>query len=160
MLTHSGRVTHICVAKLTIIGSDNGLSPRRCQAINSTNAAILIIVSLGTNFSEILNEIKASLLKEICLKMSAAKCCPFRVDLNVFTRESHEYVYGMRECKGTWSKMHLRGEIKGNKNMVLYTSLVEFNFLWQNMRIRICFSSIHRQNTRPLSVKFWEGVCL
>ena len=28
-LTHWGRVTHICVNKLTIIGSDNGLSPGR-----------------------------------------------------------------------------------------------------------------------------------
>ena len=27
VLTHWGRVTHICVSKLTIIGSDNGLSP-------------------------------------------------------------------------------------------------------------------------------------
>ena len=32
-LTHGGRVTHICVSKLTIIGSDNGLSPGRRQAI-------------------------------------------------------------------------------------------------------------------------------
>ena len=32
-LTHWGRVTHICVGKLTIIGSDNGLSPARRQAI-------------------------------------------------------------------------------------------------------------------------------
>ena len=32
-LTHWGRVTHICVSKLTINGSDNGLSPGRCQAI-------------------------------------------------------------------------------------------------------------------------------
>ena len=31
-LTHQGRVTHICVNKLTIIGSDNGLSPDRRQA--------------------------------------------------------------------------------------------------------------------------------
>ena len=27
LLTHLGRLTHICVGKLTIIGSDNGLSP-------------------------------------------------------------------------------------------------------------------------------------
>ena len=33
MLTHWGWVTHICVGKLTIIGSDNGLSPGRRQAI-------------------------------------------------------------------------------------------------------------------------------
>ena len=33
ILSHWGRGTHICVNKLTIIGSDNGLSPGRCQAI-------------------------------------------------------------------------------------------------------------------------------
>ena len=33
MLTHWSRVTHICVGNLTIIGSDNGLSPGRRQAI-------------------------------------------------------------------------------------------------------------------------------
>ena len=32
-LTHWGRMAHICVGKLTMIGSDNGLSPGRRQAI-------------------------------------------------------------------------------------------------------------------------------
>ena len=40
---HWGRVAHICVSKLTIIGSDNGLSPGRRQAIVWTNARILLI---------------------------------------------------------------------------------------------------------------------
>ena len=31
--THWGLVTHMCFSKLSIIGSDNGLSPGRCQAI-------------------------------------------------------------------------------------------------------------------------------
>ena len=53
-LTHWGRVTHICVSKLAIIGSDNGLSPERRQDIIWTNAGILLIGPLGTNFSEIL----------------------------------------------------------------------------------------------------------
>ena len=53
-LTHWGRVTHICVGKLSIIGSDNGLSPGRRQAIIWTNAGISLIGPLGTNFSEIL----------------------------------------------------------------------------------------------------------
>ena len=53
-LTHWGLVTHICVSKLTIIGSDNGLSPGRRQAIICTNAGILLIGPLGTNPSEIL----------------------------------------------------------------------------------------------------------
>ena len=56
-LTHWGRVTHICVSKLTIVGSDNGLSPGRCQAIIWINAGILLIGPLGTNFSETLIEI-------------------------------------------------------------------------------------------------------
>ena len=42
-LTHWGRVTHICIVKLTVIGSDNGLSPGRRQAIIWTNAGILLI---------------------------------------------------------------------------------------------------------------------
>ena len=32
LTTHWGRVTHICVSKLTVIGSDNGLSPDQRQA--------------------------------------------------------------------------------------------------------------------------------
>ena len=52
-LTHWGRVMHICVSELTIIGSDNGLSPERHQAIIWTNAGMLIIGPLRSNFSEI-----------------------------------------------------------------------------------------------------------
>ena len=43
------------VSKLTIIGSDNGLSPDRRQAIIWTNAGVLLIGPLGTFFNEILN---------------------------------------------------------------------------------------------------------
>ena len=55
ILTHWGRVTHMCVDKLTIICSNNGLSPGRRQAIIQTNAGILLIGPWGTNFSEIFN---------------------------------------------------------------------------------------------------------
>ena len=58
-LTDWGRATQICVSKLTIIGSDNGLSPDRHQAIIWTNAGLMLIGPLGTNFSEILIEILA-----------------------------------------------------------------------------------------------------
>ena len=54
LLTHWGRVMHIFVGKLTSIGSDNGLSPGRRQAIIWTNAGILLIGHSGTNFSECL----------------------------------------------------------------------------------------------------------
>ena len=76
-LTHWGRVTHICVGKLTIIGSDNGLSPGRCQAIIWTIAGILLIGPLGTNFSTILIGIQAFSLQKMHLKMSSTKCRPF-----------------------------------------------------------------------------------
>ena len=49
LVTHWGRVTHICVSKLTIIGIDNGLSPVRCQAIILTNAGMLLIRTFWTN---------------------------------------------------------------------------------------------------------------
>ena len=47
-------MTHIWVSKLTISGSDNGLSPGRRLAIIWTSAVILLIRPLVTNFSEIL----------------------------------------------------------------------------------------------------------
>ena len=56
-LAHWGRVTYICVSKLTIISSDNGSSTGRRQAIIWTNAGILLIRPSGTNFSGILIEI-------------------------------------------------------------------------------------------------------
>ena len=52
-LTHWGQVMHICIGKTTIIGSDNGLSPGRRQAIIWNNARMLLIGILKTNFSEI-----------------------------------------------------------------------------------------------------------
>ena len=72
-LTHWGLVTHICVSKLTLIGSDKGLSPGRRQAIIWTNAGILFIEPLGTNFSEILSEIQTFLFRKMHLNMSSAK---------------------------------------------------------------------------------------
>ena len=81
-LTHWGRVTHICINKLTIIASDNGLSPGRRQAIILTNVGILLIRSLGTNFSEILGEIHSFSFSKMHLKMSSAKWRLFGLGLN------------------------------------------------------------------------------
>ena len=82
-LTHWGRVTHICVSDLTIVGSDNGLSPGRRQAIIRTNAGILLIRPLGTNFSEILIKILIFSFKKMRLKVSPAKRRRFCLGLNV-----------------------------------------------------------------------------
>ena len=80
--THWGRVTHICVGKLIIIGSDSGLSPDRRQVIIWTNAGILLIGTLGTKFREILIEIITFSFKKMRLKLSSAKRWPFCLGLN------------------------------------------------------------------------------
>ena len=82
LLTHWGRMTHICVGKLTILDSDNGLSPGRLQAIIWTNAGILLIGPLGTNFSESLIGIQTFSLTKIYLKMLSAKWRPFCLGRN------------------------------------------------------------------------------
>ena len=86
-LTHWGQVTHICIGKLTIIGSDNGLSPGRRRAIIWTDAGILLIWPLGTNFSEILIAIEAFSFKKMHLKISSAKWRPFCLGLNVLIKK-------------------------------------------------------------------------
>ena len=86
MLTHWGRVTHICVSKLTTIGSDNGLSPGRHQAIICTNAGILLIRPSGTTFREMLIEIVTFSFMKMRLKVSSAKWRPFCLGLNVLNK--------------------------------------------------------------------------
>ena len=80
-LTHWGRVMHICISKLTIIVSDGGLSPGRRQTIIWTNAVLLPTGPLGTNFSEILNEIYILSFKKMQSKMSG-NWRPFCLDRN------------------------------------------------------------------------------
>ena len=110
LLTHWGQVTHICVGNLTIIGSDNGLLPGRRQAIIWTNAEMLLIGPLGTNFSEILIAMHTFLFKKIHLKLSSVKWQPFCLGLNVLTKQTPSYgcrnphcklkkVWGLSQCK-------------------------------------------------------------
>ena len=107
-LTHWGRVTHICVNNPTIIGSDNGLSPSRRQAIIWTNAGILLIETLGTNFSEILIEILTFSFKKMRLKVSSAKRRPFCLGLNVLVK-SRSYVAGVASAQLQWHLLNLNG---------------------------------------------------
>ena len=90
-LTHWGRVTHICASELTIIGSDNGLSPGRRQAIIWNNAWLLLIEPSGTNFSEISIGIQTFSFKKMHLNMSSAKWRPFCLGLSVLIEVSGSY---------------------------------------------------------------------
>ena len=83
VLIYWGRVTHMCVGKSTIIGSDNGLAPVRRQAIIWTNDGILLIEHLGTYFSQILIGIQIFSFTKMRLKMSSGKWRSFCLGLNV-----------------------------------------------------------------------------
>ena len=80
---------YICVGNQIIIGSDNGLSSGRRQAIFWTNAGTLLIGPLGTNFSEILIDIDTFSLKKMHLKMSSGKWRLFGLGLNVLIQISY-----------------------------------------------------------------------
>ena len=97
LLTHWDRVTHIYVSKLTTIGSDNGLSPARRQAIIWTNAGLLLIGPLGTNFRQISIRIQTFLFKKKHLKMSSGKWRPCCLGLNVLTQKDAPYLTIMCE---------------------------------------------------------------
>ena len=84
-LIYQGQVTHIYVSKITIIGSDNDMSPGRRQAIIWINAGILLIGPLGTNFSDILIKIYIFSFKKMHLKMSG-DWEPFCFDINVLKK--------------------------------------------------------------------------
>ena len=103
MLTHWGRVTHKCVGNLTIIGPDNGLSPGRRQAIIRTNAGILLMEPLRTNFrwnfnrnSYIFNNENA--FESVVWKMAAILSRPQCVKTFVFCMMSDdaEICHGLR----------------------------------------------------------------
>ena len=154
-LTHSGQVTHICVGNLTIIGSVNGLSPGRRQAIIWTNDGILLIWPLGTNFSEILIEIPIFSFQKMQLKMSSAKCRPFCLGLNVLTKPIWS---GWRGCND-YSILFLTGNawIATKRRMLLNKSAPNFNLnrSWQKLRPTYAF-----RGDDLLNVALWRHLVL
>ena len=82
LLTHWGQKTHICVSKLTIIGSDNGLSHGRRQAIIWINAGICLIWPMGTNLNEILIGIQTFSFNNVYLiRISISNPTPKQLDV-------------------------------------------------------------------------------
>ena len=117
LLTHWGRATHICVSKLTTIGSDNGLSPGRRQAIMWTIAGILLIGPFGTNFSEIVISIQTFSFKKMHLKVSSVKWRPSCLGLNVLTHWGLSRIF----------------------HILQISSIIFFSISWQNK----CFTIWH-----------------
>ena len=90
LLTLWDRVPDIRLTTLGIIGSNNGLSHGRCQAIIWTNAEILLIGPLGRNFSEI--AIHTFSLTKMHLKISSVKWRPCCLGLCVLNHAKSSFV--------------------------------------------------------------------
>ena len=109
-LSHWGWVTHIWLSKLTLSGSDNGLSPGQHQAIIWTSAGILLIGSLGTNFCEIVIQIYTFPFAKIDLKMLSGKWRPFCQCVIVQECVSHIHLLSsimwLPQCQWTNPKSH------------------------------------------------------
>ena len=107
-LTHWGRVTHMYIDKLTIIGSDNGLLPGRCHAIIWTNDGISLIKPLGTNFSEILSKVHTFSFMRMHMKMLSAKSWPFCLGRNVLNDRIHFWQSVRLSLRSqAWTKYHI-----------------------------------------------------
>ena len=106
------RQRHICVCNLTIIGSDNGLSPGRRQAIIWTNAWILLIGRIGTKFNEILIKLHTFSFKNMQLKTLSAKWWPFCLGLNVLILTEYSS-FSTRRINLPFCCEHMRPEQNG-----------------------------------------------
>ena len=84
---------HTCVGNLTNIGSDNGLSPGRRQAMIRANAVILLIRPLGTSSNDFLIESFTFWLKKIRLCRSYVPKGSTGVDGNCITTPSLKFSY-------------------------------------------------------------------
>ena len=147
---------HTCISRLTIIGSDNVLLPGWCQAIIWTNAGILLIGPLRTNFSQILIRIQIFSFKKMHLKMDSAKWRPFCLGLNVLS----DLVWwchdrsGVRTCNAHLSHCSLTywwhflktfsGAISSMKNVVFW-----FKFHWSSLPRIYPDSKVHGAHLGP-----------
>ena len=135
-------MTHICVSDLTSIGSDNGLSPGRRQAIIRTNAGILLIRPLGTNFSEFSVEILIFSFKKMRLKVSSAKRRPFCLGLNELN--------GLRglstKCCPFYSVLNVLIQPKWTKQNP------PCEYMWSTIYMNCKTSSISRTKSQNLNV--------
>ena len=91
VLIHWGQLMYICVSKLSISGSDNGLN--KCWNIDNLNQR--------TNFSEIVSEIYIFSVNKMHLKMSPAKSRPCCLCLKVL-------IYKWKELDPLCVKLYFR----------------------------------------------------
>ena len=139
-------MTHICIRKL-------GHHWLR-QAIIWTNAGILLIGPLGTNFSEILIKIHKFPFKKMHLKTSSAKCWSFCLGLNVL-RMAHPWSSSSNDCQSNmpyWTRARLRHVTPLGWPRSIYKSNIECCFLSQNGKL-----TWRSRSMTPIFNNNWEN---
>ena len=113
------------------IGSGNGLAPNRHQAITRTNADLLSIGPLGTNFSENLIKVLTFSFKKMCLKLSSAKWrpfCPGEMSYLTTVPDQHPHWHTSDNLLYIPSNMH------NSKTVLCFVLLWSYHhFLWINV---------------------------
>ena len=137
--------SQICVSKLTIIGSDNGLSHDRRLAIIWTNARLLLIGPLGTNFSEILIKILTFSFKKMRLKVSFAKRRPFCLGLNVLTSP---YAPNACQTRSSVTNANISTSYKNKNNSNITTLSSGYLMHWWLLPVS--------QWKRPADINIWS----
>ena len=165
LLTHLGRVMHICVSKLTIIGSDNGLSPDRRQAIIWTNEGILLIGPLGTNASETLIEIHTFSFKKMHLKMSSGRWRPYCLGLNVLTGWLTHWGRVTHICIGKITRIGSdNGLSPGRRQAIIWTNAGILLIRTLGTKFSKILSATHTFSFKKIHLKMssgkWRPFCL
>ena len=117
ILTQWGRWVSIHTSiPSVIIGSDNGMSPARCQAIIWTNAALLSIRPWGIKVSEFVIESETFSFKNMRLKISSAKLRTSCLGLNVLINKKYldqfdSEDFGVLISPGTADPRYHRGSL-------------------------------------------------
>ena len=139
----------ICGGNLTIIGSDSGLSPGRCQAIIWTNAGILLNWTLGTNFSQILSKICTwKCIWKCCLPNGghfvSVSVCQCKSDLTP-VQSSHVFFvwsYCSVPCASWWpGTVTLRPKINGGNFPDVFKCISLHENIWPSIKISQNFYS-------------------
>ena len=123
----------------------------RRQAIIWTNAGILLIGPLGTNFSEILIEILTFSFKKMRLKVLSAKRRPFCLGLNVLTYQVMDIYDFMiilnklthNQVQNQLNLIWLYPQLNEVEAVVLVTQMIE-HFAWiQRLMVEVTPGKIH-----------------
>ena len=115
ILTRWGRVTHICVTKLGHHWFSWWLVTWQGSQVSIwTKAGILLIRTLGTNFSEISLEIHTFTFKKMHLKMSSGTWRPFCLGLNVLLK--------IWIVKYEWQRLRAVATVASEKGSYLHCS--------------------------------------